>query len=221
MNAGRDNRLPYIVVTSTNPAKRAKLQEIAGDAGVIVSPRDDISPELRQALDRSEEAGSIAANARAKALTWSRALPGQFVVATDGGLIAPGLGNRWEPVRTRRFAGGAANDEARARALLALAEGLTGDQRRISWQEALVLARDEQVLGQWIAESAGGILATEVDPALIAAGNGFWIPAIWLCPNAGDRPLAVLSAAEQAMCQDHWAKLGVPFRRLLRTLAQE
>jgi inosine/xanthosine triphosphate pyrophosphatase family protein len=219
MSAGYGNRPLRIVAASTNRAKRVKLQEVVGSVGLVVGPPKDISPQLRRELAHSEEAGSIALNARAKALAWSRALPGELVVATDGGLVVPELGNRWDPARTRRFAGESATDEARARALLALAAGLTGDQRRISWREALVLARDGQVLGQWFAESIDGVLAAEVDPALIHAGDGFWIPAIWLCPNVGGRPLAAVSPAEQAVCQDHWTKLAMPFRRALRTLA--
>jgi inosine/xanthosine triphosphate pyrophosphatase family protein len=221
MSADRGKRPLRIVAASTNRAKRAKLQDLAGRAGLVVGPPRDISPELRQELARSEEAGSVARNARAKALAWSRALPGELVAVTDGGLLVPGLGNRWKPERTRRFAGESASDEGRARALLALAAGLTGDQRQISWREALVLARDGRVIGQWIAESTDGVLAAEVDPALIQAGDGFWIPAIWLCPNAGGQPLATLSAADQAVCQDHWTKLGVPFRRALRTVAKQ
>jgi inosine/xanthosine triphosphate pyrophosphatase family protein len=219
MSAARGSCPLRIVAASTNQAKWAKLQQVIGSAGLVVGPPSDISLKLRQELARSEETGLIALNARMKALAWSRALPGELVVATDGGLVAPGLGNRWDPARTRRFAGESATDEARARALLALAAGLNGEQRRISWREALALARDGQVLGQWIAESAGGVLAREVDPALIQAGDGFWIPAVWLCPHAGGQPLATLNEADQAVCQDHWAKLGVSLLGALRALA--
>jgi hypothetical protein len=65
------------------------------------------------------------------------------------------------------------------------------------------------------------MLAREVDPALVAKGNGFWIPAVWICPDAGGRRLAELSAAERAARPDHWSLLGANLRTFLLKLSQE
>jgi hypothetical protein len=135
-------------------------------------------------------------------------------------LLIPALGDRWDPVRTRRFAGEARTDVERAGALLALAADLADDDRRIVWEEALAVARDGMLLAHWVATSPPGLLAREVDPALVVKGNGFWIPAVWLCPDAGGRRLAELSAAERAVRPDHWSRLGANLRTFLLKLNQ-
>jgi hypothetical protein len=138
-----------------------------------------------------------------------------LIVASDGGLLFPALRDAWNPTRTRRFAGSGATDQDRAAALLALAAHLTGPDRTIGWRESLALARDGRLLRQWSAESPPGILATRAEPALIAAGHGFWLPALWLSPDHDNRPLAPLTPAERAARPDHWYHLGTALREAL------
>src|SRR5215216_709179 len=187
-----------LIAATRNPAKVQELARLTGGLAEVV-------PLPAAADGDPEEGASFAENARAKAVFWSRRLDrGEIVVATDGGLLIPALGDRWDPARTRRFAG--ETDVERAEELLALAADLAGDERRIVWEEALALARDGAVLGCWIARSDAGLLAQDVDPAVVAAGNGFWIPALWICPEAGGRRLADLSPTERAAKPDHWTR---------------
>ncbi|MEA2598708.1 MAG: hypothetical protein QOF01_5177, partial [Thermomicrobiales bacterium] len=60
--------------------------------------------------------------------------------------------------------------------------------------------------------------ARDVDSAMIAGGNGFWIPALWVCPDFEGRRLAELSAEELATRRDHWYRLGEHLRAFLRGL---
>ena len=115
---------PRIVAGTRNQAKIAELAAALGDAVQIVAPPLGIAPS-------EEESGQdVTAVAAAKALAWSRALaerdPDALVAASDGGLLIPALGERWNPLHTRRFAGDYADDRARADALLALAADLEG-----------------------------------------------------------------------------------------------
>ena len=198
-----------IVLASRNPAKAAALaRRLAGVARVEPLPRD-IS---------LEDGPALLAIAQAKAARCSQALPGRVVVASDGGLLIPALGATWDPLRTRRFAGERASDRERADALLALAADLEGDERRIGWREALAVARDGEVIAAWEADDTPGLLARDYDPALLAAGGGFWIPALWTCPEYGGRRLAELSETERAARDDHWARLGRSLRRFLTDL---
>ena len=211
-SAGRAVR--RIVFASRNPAKAAELaRRLTGVAHVEHLP-DDMSLEDEEL----EDGPSLAAIARAKAARWSKALPGQVVVATDGGLLVPALGPGWDPLRTRRFAGARASDQERADALLALAADLEGDERQIGWREALAVARDGEVLAAWEVEGAPGLLARDYDAAHLAAGAGFWVPAVWICPEYGGRRLAELSETERAARDDHWARLGRALRRYLSEL---
>jgi inosine/xanthosine triphosphate pyrophosphatase family protein len=205
-----------VVAGTGNAAKAAELRRVlAGAVAVEEAPRD-ISPKIRE--HDPERAGDVAHVAAAKAREWSRALTERgegnaFVVASDGGLLIPALGAAWDPLRTRRFAGEDADDRARAEALLALASGLEGEERKIGWREAAAVARSGQVLKNFVAESPPGLLAHEVDPAGLTAGDGFWVPAIWLCPEFGGKRLSELTAAEREARQDHWTLLGRELRR--------
>jgi inosine/xanthosine triphosphate pyrophosphatase family protein len=206
--------IPDLVVASRNPAKVATVARLAAGLARVRPLPDDL------AAAGDEDAASVEANAAAKARRASAAQPGSVVVATDGGLLVPALGSAWDPLRTRRFAGAHATDRERADALLALAAGLAGDERRIGWREALAVARDGLPIATWTAEDAPGLLANDYDPRLLSAGGGFWVSALWRCPECDGRRLADLSPAERAARTDHWARLGVELRRLLATLRE-
>ena len=204
----RRNDPPRLLLASGNPAKLAALRRALGAAAVV-----DPLPEAGGGHDEGTGV-DFAAIAAAKARRASHDPPGALVVATDGGLLVPALGVRWDPLRTRRFAGPAATNRERAAALLSLAAGLRGEERRIGWREALAVARDGRTMATWAAEDRPGQLATEVDPAMVEDG-GFWVPAVWMCPEFGGRCLAELTAEERAARDDHWARLGRELRRFL------
>ena len=205
-----------IVAGTRNPAKVAELTAALGGVAQVDAPPVGLVPP------EAEDDGTFAEVAAAKALAWSRALrdrePGALVAASDGGLLIPALGDCWDPLRTRRFAGAGADDLARADALLALTADLHGDERRIGWREALAIARDGRLLATFTAESPPGILARDYDGGLIESGRGFWIPALWICPEYGGRRLAELTADERAGREDHWTVLGRAVRAFLETV---
>lgn len=202
-----------VIVGTRNPAKVREVAEALRGVAVVGPPPNDISLEPCTELVSTE----IEAIAADKAVAWSRAvtcgsgsdLP---VVATDGGLLIPALGKAWDAERTRRFAGEAANDRERADALLALTAGLRGEERRIGWREAVVIARGGDLVASFVAESPPGLLARDFDPALVEAGAGFWMPALWICPDVGGRRLAELTEEERAVREDHWTHLGRELR---------
>ena len=220
MTGGASERRLGVVVASGNPAKVAVIAGLLAGLGgvrVMAPPTDhDISHKVVGGAATEAEGGagaSFAANARAKALAVSARVPGAVVVATDGGLLMPGLGERWDPVRTRRFAGAAVTDGERAAVLLALAAGLRGEQRAIGWREAMVVVRDGELLATWEVDDRPGVLAENVDRA--AVGGGFWVPAVWRCPEFEGRRLADLTPDERAARGDHWARLGERLRELV------
>lgn len=198
-----------LVVASRNAAKVAAIGRVVPAGWTAVS-----APAAVGAVEEDEAGSSFAEVARDKARRASTRLPGKLVVASDGGLLVPALGGTWDPLRTRRFAGAAATDGERAAALLRLASGLAGEGRRIGWREALAVARGGTVLAAWEAEDPGGLLADDYGPDLLADA-GFWLPALWICPEFGGRRLAELSGAERAARDDHWTRLGREVRRFL------
>ena len=195
-----------IILATTNPAKVAMLSR-AVSREVRINPLPE-SSQRRSIPESVESARTIEEIAECKAVYWSLQLPGRFVAASDGGLLIPALREGWDPARTARFAGSDVSNHDRIAALLRLAEGLIGEQRRIRWRETLAVAVDGQVVAGWAAESPEGML-TEIAPDNPPEGStGFWVPHIWLCPENGNRPLAVLSEDERAARADHWSTLG-------------
>jgi inosine/xanthosine triphosphate pyrophosphatase family protein len=197
-----------IVAATRNRAKLAELARIAGDCAEVVPLPPDLDGE------QPEGERSIEENAIAKAGWWSCRVP-EIVIASDGGLEIPALGDSWNPVLTRRFAGPDATDLDRAHALLDLAADLTGEQRRIAWLEVVAVAREGELLGSFSGRGDPGYLAETVDPARIEAGHGFWIPALWRCPEFANRRLAELGENERKHLGDHWNEIAAPLRRLL------
>lgn len=207
-----------VIVGTRNPAKVWKVEEALRGVAAVEPPPSDISPKT-SCEQVSTEFEVIAA---AKALAWSRAMVVRAgedlpVVATDGGLLIPALGRVWDPARTRRFAGDAATDRERADALLALTVGLSGEERRVGWREAVAVARGGELIVSFTAEGPSGLLAGDYDPADVEAGEGFWIPALWICPDVGGRRLAELTAEEREAREDHWTCLGRELRAWLGT----
>lgn len=178
-------------------------------------PESDISHKF----DKDDEHGSIEQNAIAKAVALSATIgDGRLSIASDGGLLVPALGDAWNPAKTRRFAGNAADDVERALRLLAMTALLVEPgQRTIGWWETVAIAANGELLGSWSAESVSGVLATNVDPSRVADGGGFWIPALWRCPEYGCRLLAELTPDERAARDDHWRRLAGPVLEWLRT----
>jgi inosine/xanthosine triphosphate pyrophosphatase family protein len=203
-----------LVVATRNLAKIEQLANLLlGAARVLPLPSDaHIDPEIEADLENGD---SIRAIAERKAAAWSEALPERLVIATDGGLLVPGLGASWDPLRTKRFAGESASDLDRANQLIDLAEGLDEDDRQIWWQEALALAAFGQVVQSWTATSGPGVLARYVDPELIAQSAGFWVPAVWRSPAHDLQQAAELPPSEFADVFSHWPQLAISLRRFL------
>lgn len=190
-----------VVVATRNPAKVATLGRGVPDWRVVGTP-----PGI--SLEVAEDAPSFAPNAVAKVEAVSARLPGEIVVASDGGLLIPALGSAWVPHKTHRFAGPDASAADRARALLRQAAHLRGRDRLIGWQEALAVAVDGRHRTSWVAESPPGELATTLHGSLLGAEQGFWVPALWRCPECGGKRLAELTLDERATRLDHWLQLS-------------
>ena len=207
-----------IVAATRNRAKIAEFQRLIASLATVVPISSDF-----EFLAVDERGNSIEAIASEKAATLSQQLQAagrpSLTIASDGGLLIPGLGTSWNPLTTRRFAGEDASDLERAELLLNMAESLDDSQREVGWREAVAIADHGQLIGVWSADSEPGLLASTVDGALVERQPGFWIPAIWLVPRFGNRPMASLTAAERQSIDDHWRKLQEPVRSSLACLS--
>ena len=195
-----------LLLATGNPAKEGKLRWLL--QGLDVEP---LSPgELGAVPMVAEEESTHLANAEGKALACSR-WAGIPAIASDGGLVIPALGERWDALHTRRFAGEQADDQARLDRLLQLMAPYAGAEREAYWIEAVALADRGRLLKSWQVESPRGLLATEYDPAFI--DPGFWAFSLWYLPQFG-KTHAQLSATELERLDDHWARLRDLVRKL-------
>lgn len=194
---------PTVVVAATrNPDKLRPLAGVIGGRFRLVPLPVGIAveePDPAELPTDDPSVDTLVAIAAAKATAASRRMPGQLVIASDGGLLIPALGVRWSPSRTRRFAGPDATNADRIAALLALTADLCGDDRRTSWREAVAIARDGRLLLTAAAGSAPGWLASE-PPEEMSSSQGFWLPALWRSGPEPDSPLGVADG--------HWARLA-------------
>ena len=201
-------RRKRILLGTENPAKQERLVWLLeGSAMEWVTPKQVplATPEIQ------EGRLSHQANARAKAVAWSRAYHG-LAMATDGGLVIPALGRRWNSLRSRRFS--SADDVGRAHQLLALMAPLTGPERRASWREALAVAEGGCLLDTFLALSGEGYIAHDICEPLVK--DGFWVGAIWCFSQVGNKCYAQLNAKELREVGDHWMALKEKVQRFFR-----
>ena len=205
--------MPLIILGTTNPAKAIYLGWLVEDLGLACRSADRLPPAP------DESGRSFLDNASLKALHYS-GVANALAIASDGGLHIPALGDRWDPLLTHRFAGEAATDAERARALLALMADLHGEQRRAFFMEAVALADHGTLLGGWEAAGEEALVVEAMPDRLIP---GFWAGSLLYYPRLGksgldaeptsldtgmgDQPVAHTSA---------WAQLRPLVRRSLR-----
>lgn len=184
------------IAATRNPDKLRAMAGMLAPWSLESQPAGTDGPEPIITDGRPDDA--LRTIAATKALQVARAVPGRVVVATDGGLLVPALAD-WAPTLTRRFTNEVTNI-GRARALLARAAALRGDERRIVWMEAVSIAQGDRVLMTAVAMSLPGFLAIDLpNEAGDDSGDGFWLPMVWL----SDPKCAVPSLGTE-----HWARLG-------------
>ena len=138
-----------------------------------------------------------------KALQWS-ATTSMLVIASDGGLTVPSLGDCWESRFTHRFAGQDASDEDRVKQLLELMKSFTGQDRKASWIESIAIADHTEVLTSWEITGADGLISN--DPVEDTGIPGFWVFSIWFIPQFG-KYYNQLTTSEKETINDHWGQL--------------
>ena len=180
--------VPPIVVAGRNPAKAAALKRVAAPIAQRCIRRLQV--------DVDESGQSFAENARTKAESASRSAPGTLALASDGGLLIPALGARWDPLRTARFAPDS-SPEAKARRLLDLVGELRGDARTAYWTEAFAVAHDGRTLEVWTERGPRCRIAESPREPI----GHFWVEALlWACDPG----------------PSHWELLAVRFEDFCR-----
>ena len=207
-NPPHKSSLPILLAT-TNPAKQQSFRWLLEGLSLSATTPAQLSLDTVP----EEEGETHEAIARSKARQWS--LAGRtLAIASDGGMVLPSLGSRWESRYTHRFAGTAADDEERVRHLLELMRPYRGDDREATWKEAVAIAHQGRVLVSWELQGGTGLIAESPDdPSLIP---GFWAFSVWYFPRFG-KTYTQLSRQEREMLNDHWTRLRQLVQRFFRS----
>ena len=198
-----------ILLATGNPDKQAEFGRLLD--GLPFSP---VTPAEAGITGVPDEAGDThEAISRDKAAQWSSAAS-MLVIASDGGLVVPALGPRWESRYTRRFAGPAADNGERLSRLLELMRPCRGEDRRASWVEALAIADRGRVLVSWELSGGTGYIDDRPPDGPLPE---FWVFSVWRFPQFG-KTYGQLTASERESIDDHWERLRRLVRRYLTSV---
>ena len=156
-----------IIVGTSNPGK---VREIAS----ILSPRGhEIIP---MAMDIDETGETISDNAKIKALAYSKANPGVYVIVEDSGLVVPKLNNLPGPYSARFHTvifdknlvvravpkedfttDKSEHDRLNNERLLEMIKTLPEEMRAAYFEVSFVIAKDDEILTESIGHSYGYI----------------------------------------------------------------
>ena len=190
-----------LLIGTKNRAKQRSLNQIVSALPIKVLLPLQVSGLPQTIVE--EEQDSHLGNAREKALVWSRSFHG-LTVSTDGGLLIPGLGQNWNSLTTKRFAGDTAGDPERIKMLLDLLKEHSNGDRRAQFVEAVAIANDGHLVDSWEAVSAMGWLNEGYEQDQIC--DEFWISAIWSFPTLG-KNYSALSSEERMLVDAPWMSL--------------
>ncbi len=196
----------HILVATSNPGK---LRDFAGAAApfgitIVGIPHFSSLPEV------VEDGATFEENARKKAESYSRAVPGEVILADDSGLEIDALGGA-PGVHSARYAADAppaaernTKDEANNARVLRELAGVPADKRTARFVCVLAVARDGQTLHTFRGAAEGLILDAP------RGQNGFGYDPLFYFPQIG-KTFAQLSAAEKAQ----YSHRGAAFRAFL------
>ncbi|MBN1196155.1 MAG: non-canonical purine NTP pyrophosphatase [Candidatus Aminicenantes bacterium] len=198
-----------ILLATTNPGKLAEFRELLQSefpAGLVCCLADLPAVTVPQ-----ENGGSFLANARIKALHYSRAFPVMLVVAEDSGLEVPSLCNA-PGVHSARYAGNPPSDERNIRFLLEqLSHHKDRDARFVT--EAVV-ARDGRILFHGRGEVKGKILESP------RGDGGFGYDPVFFYPPLG-KSFAQLHQFEKNAVSHRGLAVKKVKQFLMKTLAEK
>lgn len=176
-----------LILATENEHKVREIRELLADLDVEVAQLGELDdpPEL------AETGETFAENARQKALACAQAT-GELCLADDSGLMVDALGG--EPgVRSARYAGEGASQEALIEKLLGELEGVAMPERTARFVCALSLCAPEGEIGRWEGRVEGAITR---EPR---GTRGFGYDPVFYYPPAGRTFAEIPAEAKNAV----------------------
>lgn len=187
-----------LYLATGNPHKIEKLSWIFEPFFTDITTEGD-------SIKVDENGDTFQKNAEIKAIASSK-YHHSYAVATDGGVLIPALGNKWNSLLTKRFIGrDNATDFDRMDALLELMKDKTGEDRAIVWNEAIALARNGKVLFSYQVEGDHGLLQTSYDKSQYQ--KGIWQCTLTCYPQFHNKNFFELNDKERQYGEISWHRL--------------
>ncbi len=198
--------MDHILIASSNPGK---LRDFAGAAAPLGIEIASI-PNFASLPAVVEDGMTFEENARKKAESYSRAVPGEIILADDSGLEvdalkgAPGVHSARYAAEAPHLINNNTDDEANNARLLRELKDVPDDKRRARFVCVIAVARDGQTLEVFRGEAEGIVLHR-------ARGtNGFGYDPLFYFPQI-QKAFAELTAEEKAQ----YSHRGAAFRQFL------
>jgi XTP/dITP diphosphohydrolase len=172
---------PSLVFATRNQGKLVELRQLLADLDLEVWSLDELEKDGSTVPEVSEDGDTFEANAGKKAVAVSRAT-GLPALADDSGLEVDALGGA-PGVRSARFAGPEASDQANNARLLHVLRDVPDDRRSARFRSVLALADTAGPLGHGLITTAG---VCEGRILLSPRGTGgFGYDPLFLVPELG------------------------------------
>lgn len=196
----------HILIATSNPGK---LRDFAGAAAPLGIEIASI-PNFASLPAVVEDGVTFEENARKKAESYSRSVPGEIVLADDSGLEvdalkgAPGVHSARYAAEAPHLVNNNTDDEANNARLLRELKDLPADKRKARFVCVIAAARDGQTLEVFRGEAEGIILNRS------RGTNGFGYDPLFYFPQI-QKAFAELTAEEKAQ----YSHRGAAFRQFL------
>lgn len=165
-----------ILIATSNKHKKDKLRWIVEDYFQDIKYPDNLEAKI----DVVENGSTFKENAQIKAKEYSKVFGG-YVIATDGGVLIPAIRDVWNGLHTKRFAGSDVDDFFRIKKLLEIMKDKKGDERKMTWNEAIAVAKGGEILFSKQVEGITGLLQEEFDSSKYQ--EGIWVCSVWHFPQ--------------------------------------
>lgn len=137
-----------------------------------------------------------------------------YVLASDGGVDIPGLGNKWDILRNQRIVGENKTDLEKAKKLLSLMKGLKGEERKAFYRLALALALKGEII--WTTEQISDIGYISENLPNCDIPKYRWMGHLWYYPQH-KKVFNKLTEKEKLEVR----KIGIGIKRGLRIKTKE
>jgi len=199
-----------VLIGTRNKYKATEMVSFLGSySGVNLHMLEDSDIKIKVEEDQS----TLKKNAEKKAIEISK-LTDWYVLASDGGVDIPGLGEKWDILKSQRIVGEEKTDIEKAEKLLSLMESLKGEERKVSYTLALALAKNDNLI--WSADGITdrGYISEKLVDREIPSYR--WMGHLWYYPQY-KRVFNKLSEEEK----EDVRKQGIEMKRKLMNIIKE